>query len=212
MSAPILACGPYFDEAGITVSLILFVFVKPLAYYAFVQAFRFRVSRPIPMSFSQAAWIAGLRAALGLGFVAAGGMLIWLVAQNTSISRDVLAWPSWGLLFVERLVVWTWLGSMVGLRGRRLLGWTLSGTGLNAAFDVAIVAGAFAGIAWPLAIVAAIGLFIFALHVIGRRDALKRRFSSEPLCATCGYNLTGNLSGICPECGTAIFATAPAAG
>lgn len=24
------------------------------------------------------------------------------------------------------------------------------------------------------------------------------------LCRTCGYNLTGNVSGVCPECGTAI--------
>jgi ribosomal protein S27AE len=23
----------------------------------------------------------------------------------------------------------------------------------------------------------------------------------EPLCGSCGYNLTGNVSGICPECG-----------
>ncbi|UCC32455.1 MAG: hypothetical protein JSU86_09270 [Phycisphaerales bacterium] len=26
----------------------------------------------------------------------------------------------------------------------------------------------------------------------------------EGLCITCGYNLTGNVSGICPECGTTI--------
>jgi hypothetical protein len=23
----------------------------------------------------------------------------------------------------------------------------------------------------------------------------------EPFCANCGYNLTGNVSGVCPECG-----------
>ncbi|OWY71266.1 hypothetical protein B7486_11770 [cyanobacterium TDX16] len=28
--------------------------------------------------------------------------------------------------------------------------------------------------------------------------------SGEPLCRHCGYNLTGNVSGICPECGKAI--------
>jgi hypothetical protein len=27
---------------------------------------------------------------------------------------------------------------------------------------------------------------------------------SPPLCETCGYNLTGNVSGICPECGTRV--------
>ena len=31
-------------------------------------------------------------------------------------------------------------------------------------------------------------------------------------CVECGYNLTGNVSGICPECGTPITETAPAPG
>jgi len=26
----------------------------------------------------------------------------------------------------------------------------------------------------------------------------------EPVCGRCGYNLTGNSSGVCPECGWAI--------
>ena len=36
-----------------------------------------------------------------------------------------------------------------------------------------------------------------------RRD---RRMPTDgmPHCATCDYNLTGNVSGICPECGTPI--------
>ena len=36
-----------------------------------------------------------------------------------------------------------------------------------------------------------------------RRDRLIRRRRLAGLCLTCGYNLTGNLSGRCPECGTA---------
>jgi predicted amidophosphoribosyltransferase len=31
---------------------------------------------------------------------------------------------------------------------------------------------------------------------------LKR--TDVPECASCGYNLTGNQSGICPECGTRV--------
>lgn len=34
--------------------------------------------------------------------------------------------------------------------------------------------------------------------------ALRRRRKKEGLCFNCTYNLTGNVSGICPECGTAI--------
>lgn len=26
--------------------------------------------------------------------------------------------------------------------------------------------------------------------------------AGAPRCAACGYNLTGNMSGVCPECGT----------
>lgn len=38
------------------------------------------------------------------------------------------------------------------------------------------------------------------------RFALRRRRSRrpEPTCKKCGYDLTGNISGICPECGQAI--------
>ena len=38
----------------------------------------------------------------------------------------------------------------------------------------------------------------------------RRRFGAGR-CATCGYDLTGNVSGICPECGTAVPRTAASA-
>ena len=46
-----LACGPYISETEFWVSLSIFLFFKPLAYYAFIQAFRYRVSAAIPMTF-----------------------------------------------------------------------------------------------------------------------------------------------------------------
>ena len=53
-------------------------------------------------------------------------------------------------------------------------------------------------------------ILVFALAILPllwlwrrrRRMALER----VGCCATCGYNLTGNVSGICPECGKAISA------
>ena len=39
-------------------------------------------------------------------------------------------------------------------------------------------------------------------------NARRRRLARAGRCQTCGYNLTGNTSGICPECGTAIAAEA----
>jgi hypothetical protein len=38
------------------------------------------------------------------------------------------------------------------------------------------------------------------------RMRIRSRRKKENLCLTCGYNLTGNLSGTCPECGTQITA------
>ncbi|HVP13635.1 MAG TPA: hypothetical protein VMV94_20845 [Phycisphaerae bacterium] len=38
----------------------------------------------------------------------------------------------------------------------------------------------------------------------GRRRRYKAWLAAEGFCKTCGYNLTGNTSGRCPECGTAI--------
>jgi predicted amidophosphoribosyltransferase len=35
-----------------------------------------------------------------------------------------------------------------------------------------------------------------------------RKSRSDSACLSCGYNLTGNLSGICPECGRAFPAVA----
>ena len=35
-----------------------------------------------------------------------------------------------------------------------------------------------------------------------RRRLRARRHRGERLCPSCGYNLTGNVSGVCPECGT----------
>jgi predicted RNA-binding Zn-ribbon protein involved in translation (DUF1610 family) len=41
----------------------------------------------------------------------------------------------------------------------------------------------------------------------GRRRATKTPSDPPPSCHVCGYNLTGNVSGRCPECGTAVGQT-----
>ena len=45
---------------------------------------------------------------------------------------------------------------------------------------------------------------VLPLVVRARRAAARRRRSRAGLCATCGYDLTGNASGVCPECGSAV--------
>ena len=44
----------------------------------------------------------------------------------------------------------------------------------------------------------------FFSHRFYRMVVSFRRLSETPECETCGYNLTGNVSGRCPECGTEI--------
>ena len=57
-----------------------------------------------------------------------------------------------------------------------------------------------AGVIATLAALAAYGAFAGALHLRWWRDL--RRPPPTHLCRACAYDLTGNVSGICPECGT----------
>jgi hypothetical protein len=42
----------------------------------------------------------------------------------------------------------------------------------------------------------------FAAHVWLRKRRLDRALAGAPVCGKCSYDLTGNVSGRCPECGT----------
>jgi len=203
----VLACGPYFAPGGLESSLLIFLVLKPLAYYAFIQAFRYRVSRSIPMSVGKAVKLAALRTLLGI-------LLVGLAAAAlVGLGSDTLWKLSWIYLYGERIFAWWVVGAYgAGLVGRRLVGWTISGTAVNAAFDLAVLAGIERGWLYPLVICSAIALFIYVLHAAGRRDALRVRFPTFPLCWKCQYNLTGNISGICPECGTPIRTGTPLEG
>ena len=50
-------------------------------------------------------------------------------------------------------------------------------------------------------------LGLAACIVVLSRPILRRRaLSRSGQCLTCGYDLTGNVSGVCPECGTIVEA------
>lgn len=193
-----LACFPSIgDSEGIKVALWIYLLIKPLTYFLFIQAFRYRVSRPIPMTSAQAGKLALLRAAIGL-LVVGGGTVLMLGVPG-------LRFISWIYAYCARLWAWWFVGSRYAdLVGHRLAAWTLFGTLINVAFDLAFVGGALAGPGVPLMVTGGIGVFIAVLSIIGRRGALKMRFVDAPNCMQCGYDLTGNLSGVCPECGTAL--------
>jgi hypothetical protein len=50
----------------------------------------------------------------------------------------------------------------------------------------------------PAVIIGIVAFSVFGQDVFERRT---RRRRDRGLCLACGYNLTGNVSGICPECG-----------
>jgi len=190
-----LACGPYIDPLALWVIAVIFLLLKPLAYYAFIQAFRYRVSANLPMSFRRAFGLTFARMGFGVAIFGGG----WMMTRY--VPNDIAVIGTWVYLYGARLAAW-WVVGKFGarLRGRRLIGWTISGTLINVTFDVAVVFGVFAG-PWPAsAFVAGILAFLVPLHVIGRRASLRARFGAI-VCLRCQYDLTGNLSGICPECG-----------
>ena len=49
---------------------------------------------------------------------------------------------------------------------------------------------------------------VVAWRLLERRRTLRSRRRSKGLCTECGYDLTGNVSGKCPECGTLVSAKA----
>jgi hypothetical protein len=200
----LMACGGIMGpvRSGPLVMVIIYLFAKPIAYLGFILAFRYRVSRAIPMRYAQASKLAVTRTLLD--FLVDGVALLILFGPAQRISN--IAVPSWILLQAARALVWWYLGTRgARLVGRRLVGWVISGTALNFAFDIAAALGLFAG--WPaFLIVGVIVVFITVLERVGQRRSLKARFDSGAVCTVCDYDLTGNLSGICPECGTPIAA------
>ena len=193
-----LACGPYIDVVGFWISLGIFLLIKPLVYFGFIQAFRFRVSAAIPMSFGRAIKLTLMRTGLGVLIFLGGWAIVMAFQDETGFII------SWIYLYIARIGAWWFVGAKgAKLKGRRLLGWIISGWLINVAFDMSVVFGTFAGVENALMFVGGILVCLVPLHLIGRRASLKDRFTL-PLCAECNYNLTGNLSGVCPECGTVI--------
>jgi hypothetical protein len=59
---------------------------------------------------------------------------------------------------------------------------------------------------WHVAYAAAVLPFVGVARLFGRRlgHFWRRQRGSGGLCSRCAYNLTGNTSGVCPECGSAV--------
>src|SRR5688572_1471586 len=200
----ILACGPFFSTTGLWVSLFVLLVVKPATYFAFIQAFRYRVSRDVPMSFGLAIRLTVTRTLVGAALLGGVALAVSLLYRSSALEPGYREAALWGVLGLERLGLWLCLGAYAGLRGRRIIGWTISGVCIDLAYDVAV--GVTLADQWLMhsAILVAVFVFIAALHKIGRRQSLRARFDATARCARCAYDLRGNMSGVCPECGTRV--------
>jgi hypothetical protein len=72
---------------------------------------------------------------------------------------------------------------------------------LLAVTPAALLGGRAAGLCYAAALAAGIAAWLGAAEYAQRRIA---RRVKRGCCAECGYNLTGNVSGVCPECGVRI--------
>lgn len=62
--------------------------------------------------------------------------------------------------------------------------------------------GARAGIAVAVPLLTGVGIWIAPFARQGYRDAERADWLKRGRCPACGYSLRGNVSGVCPECGT----------
>ena len=202
-----VACGS-IEASGLLAALTLILLAKPLGYFAFIQAFRFRVSGGTPMTHGRAAKLAGFRAVIG--WIPTLGAAFILTTGSASEASVVLAFL---FLIFARLRIWWNLGQRRGdfLIGDALVGWTAAGTALNLAIDASIIAALANAWWWFAGIAGVAAMFLLLLHSSGHRTALRLQYSNVPYCHMCQYNLTGNVSDICSECGTPVAGTSSSA-
>ncbi len=131
-------------------------------------------------------------------------ILVWLGAYAyllfALVSRDIV---------LIALAVVTWIGSLIAcLAGMLRMAITLR---YGVALCILLIATC-----WIPFINLLMLLFVNSLATkvlrragvrvgfLGAKDSDVVRRLSPFLCLTCGYNLTGNVSGICPECGSVV--------
>ncbi len=102
-------------------------------------------------------------------------------------------WLTFGLITIVLIATWRFLRTplLAWVSHRVMLGWF-------AQLCLDILIGGMVGI---IAII-----LTMRLHHRSVRRSLRRQLNalSEPTCLACGYDLTGNRSGRCPECGFSV--------
>ena len=135
---------------------------------------------------------------------------ITAIVGSTVFMAGLASTPAYGL--VQPALVITSLGGMLcGAFCKRLITAALLGLVTSAIGGMAILAGIHlkdpVGViflmAWPMIPLAALPGMVLAIagHVVANLISPRRDPYPRNHCQRCGYTLTANVSGICPECG-----------
>ena len=140
------------------------------------------------------------------------GALILVVATFLSVGlgnawHPTVVYNTWGATVVYG--IWTAIFAVasvpvvvLSLRGQRLQRTVIM------AFIPPVVVGTGAHLVWhhPFALVAAPGSLWLMCLITGLTspDRRARLVENQGRCGACGYDLMGNVSGACPECGAAV--------
>lgn len=204
---PTLAHGFFVQEPEWQMAIAIVMIAKISLYWLLVWAFRYRVSADRPMPRRRIALMVGTRAAMG--------PLVLLAAwASLFIKGGVLTYLA---LYVARAGAWLLVGRLMPVRWKGLVGLTMSGLWIDLALDLAVLTAGVgsqsgedsvllaSGFGLLIAVIM-LGPLFMALCSSSKSPGLLSRFSSTSVCRKCGYDLTGNTTGVCPECGTAIKA------
>ena len=142
-------------------------------------------------------------------------LLLYPTAQSCIYVSVLNGWTRFGLLRVNKPFkpprrndkeVWPWLGSArIPDPEWVAMGWGNEWLGgLILICDYPYASGRMGGIAvpCPLLMMFILGSYLSCIGA-ARRLQIKRR-KRRNQCVDCAYDLTGNASGVCPECGTEI--------
>ena len=149
---------------------------------------------PLWIIFGTAAVVSVVVSVTLIAVARAGGAVIWFIVPEIRGVKSPEA----------REKIWTDAGRLASIQ------WQL---GLLALFNLANLGLVLVAWFYPRWRVWAVGLLVL-VSVAGLlrvrfllRQAVRRAMSVTTFCFTCGYDLTGNESGVCPECGTEIEKT-----
>jgi hypothetical protein len=180
------------------------------AFFAVIHSFRFATARARPHS---AAWSAAMAAAVpAVQFVALGLLRLWLEAtprRPVPVGEAAGGFGFVCLLAAVGLASWWLVGEAgLGLRGRTL--WTFAAVGTN--LNLALQAGGLLdwqsrSMPWAFPVLVQSAGWMLAAEAAMRMaiPPADSRFAWHLQCRRCGYDLTANRSGRCPECGALVL-------